>query len=91
MRALCFNLISQLSEHITDYLKPHTETLANMICSGFGDPVPEVAIAALGASAVYMSSIADEDCVMIMKCTISPMLEVMQRCISTGDEEVVFD
>ena len=89
MRALCFNLISQLSEHITEHLIPHTDTIAEMICSGFADAESVVAVAALGALAVYIDAIADDASVMTLQCALSPMLEVMQRCIASGDEDVV--
>lgn len=89
MRALCFNLVSQLSEHISDHLIPHTETIAQMICSGFGDAETVVAVAALGALAVYIDAIAEDQSVMILQSALSPMLEVMQKCIASGDEDVV--
>ena len=89
MRALCFNLICQLSEHITDHLLPHTHTIAEMICSGFADSDSTVAVASLGALTAYMDAISDDPSVMVLQSTLSPMLEVMHKCIESGDEEVV--
>lgn len=89
MRALCFNLLGQLSEHVAEHLKPHTQTIAEMILSGCNDPSHNVAVSALSASTIIIGSISDEPEVMIFQGVLSHLLQVMQKCLESGDEDVV--
>eukprot|EP00604_Paraphysomonas_vestita_P001190 CAMPEP_0174822840 /NCGR_PEP_ID=MMETSP1107-20130205/19050_1 /TAXON_ID=36770 /ORGANISM="Paraphysomonas vestita, Strain GFlagA" /LENGTH=571 /DNA_ID=CAMNT_0016043059 /DNA_START=425 /DNA_END=2137 /DNA_ORIENTATION=+ len=89
MRALCFNLLGQLAEHVSEHLKPHTQTIAEMILAGCNDPSHNVAVAALSASTIIIGSLSEEPEVMLFQGVISHLLQVMQKCLESGDEDVV--
>eukprot|EP00602_Paraphysomonas_sp_CaronLab_P003188 CAMPEP_0185039098 /NCGR_PEP_ID=MMETSP1103-20130426/35595_1 /TAXON_ID=36769 /ORGANISM="Paraphysomonas bandaiensis, Strain Caron Lab Isolate" /LENGTH=964 /DNA_ID=CAMNT_0027577857 /DNA_START=417 /DNA_END=3311 /DNA_ORIENTATION=- len=91
MRALCFSLLGQLAEteSVSDFLKPHTKTISDMILAGCGDASHDVAVAAMSAATVFIGALSDSEEVMHLKGVLSPLLEVMQKCLQTGDEEVV--
>jgi len=77
-----------MAETIPDHLKPHTSTIADMILAGCGDASHAVGAAAINAAAIYVSYIGDEPEVMVFSKVVLPMLEVIQRCIKNGDEEI---
>lgn len=89
MRCLCFNLIGQLAEHVSDHLKAHTSTLAQMFIAGCRDPSTAVCVEALSCTANYITSLQEEPEIMQLQGVILPMLEVMSSCLMRGEEEVV--
>lgn len=46
--------VIQLAEHVSEYLKPHTTTIAEMVSAGLNDPSHNVAVAALSASTILI-------------------------------------
>lgn len=56
---------------------------------GCQDSSHSVQVAALKATGSYISALANEDEVMILKDVLSPMLQVMHVCLQKGDEEIV--
>lgn len=89
LRALCFNLLGQLAEHVSEYLKAHTGTLADMLLRGCKDDSHTVAVAALSASTILIGSLSDEEEVMVFKNILSDLLTVMAKCLENHDEDVV--
>lgn len=85
-RSLCFDLLNQLIENVVKYLVPHTPTLVTMFMSGFQDHNTAVSTAAMGAAANYVSCIADEQEVMQIGVLINPMIAVMTRTLSQGED-----
>lgn len=74
---------------MAENLKPHTTTLAQMFTVGCQDPVPAVAAAAMKATTVYINAIAHEPEVLELRGVLTPILTVMQACLTRGDEETV--
>jgi len=89
LRSLCYSQLEQLSEHCCEQLKPHTETLANMFVMGCQDAVSAVQIAALTATAQFITRLGNEDEIMILQKVINPMFVVMENCIQNGKDETV--
>ena len=77
-----------MAETIPENLTPHTSTIADMILAGCGDASHNVGAAAINAAAIYIGSIGDEPQVMVFSKVVVPMLQVIQRCIKSGDEEI---
>jgi hypothetical protein len=76
-------------EQAAPYLKPFTESLAQMFVMGCQDAVSAVATAALSATSAYIMELGNEPEVMILQKVISPMLDVMNKCLQAGDEDIV--
>jgi len=89
LRALDYNLLGQLAEHVAGYLKPHMTTIAQMFVAGCNDPSAAVKKEAMGATTSFLKELADLPEVMHLECVIPPMIEVMQQCLASGDEDVV--
>lgn len=95
MRALNFNILEQLCEHIGTHLKKHTQTLSQMFIMGCQDASPAVAVDAMTAAANYFKFLANNATseqgpeIMQMESVLMPMLVVMQGCLQRGDEQVV--
>eukprot|EP01041_Mallomonas_annulata_P011769 gene11769-24669_t len=90
-RDLCYNLLSQLAEHIPSQMKPHIQTLAQLFVRGCQDPNPDVASSAMAATAAYIDALGDDPEVMHLQVVLTPMLTVMQACLERGDENIVVD
>ena len=88
LRIVCFDLLGQLAENVPAHLKPHTNTVADMVLTGCKDSAHNVTVAAMKAASIYIGSIADEQEVLIMKKVILPMLDVMRNCLTQGDEDL---
>lgn len=88
-RSLNYTLLEQLSETVSEKLKPHTATLAQMLTAGCQDPSPAVSVAAMKATTCYIRSINDDPEVMRLQSVLTPMLSVMHQCLARGDEDIV--
>lgn len=80
-----------MSEHISEDLKPHSQTLAHMFTVGCQDAVTGVVIEALSSTGTYIMQLGDSPEVMVMKNVISPMLAAMGKCMRDGDEDIVVE
>lgn len=89
LRFLNYNLLEQLAEHATDFLKPHTETLAQMFVVGCQDSVSIVAVSAFEATAQYINQLGNHDDIMILEKVLAPMVLVMSNCLKNGQDEVL--
>lgn len=62
-----------------------------MFATGCQDAVIAVASEALTATANFIIQLGDSAEVMAMKIVINPMLEVMDKCLKNGDEDLVVE
>lgn len=76
-------------EQAAVYLKPFAETLAQMFVMGCQDAVSNVATAALSATSAFIIELGNEPEIMILQKVINPMLDVMNKCLQAGDEDIV--
>lgn len=80
-----------MADHISEHLKPHSQTLAHMFTVGCQDAVVSVAVEALSAAGNFIMQLGDAQEVMSMQGVISPMLNAMNKCLAGGEEDFVVE
>jgi len=86
-RALNFNLLGQMAEHLPDKLRAHMGTIAQMLTAGCQDPSNVVKKASMLACSMFLTTCGDFDEVMQLQVILTPMLTVMNACLQNGDED----
>jgi len=86
-RALNFNLLGQMAEHLAEKLRGHMDTIAQMLVAGCQDSSNNVKKQAMLACSAFLSQCSEFDEVEKLKCILTPMLNVMNTCLQNGDEE----
>jgi len=90
-RILTFKLLSELAESIPSQLKPHANTLSQLFLAGCQDPVNSVAEASLSAIGTALPILGKTPEIMALTQVITPMIGVLNRCLSTGDDDLVIE
>jgi hypothetical protein len=80
-----------LSESIPEQLKPHVETLSQLFLLGCQDAVSDVAEEALKAIASSITLLGKSPEVMSFEKVISPLLTVLNKCVSQQDDDLVIE
>jgi hypothetical protein len=70
-------------------LKPHIDTITETILAGCNDSSNEVAVAAVKSATVFIGALSDEPEVMAFEPVLAPAMSVMEKCLASGDEDVV--
>ena len=86
-RALNYNLLGQMAEHLPDKLLVHMDTIAQMLTTGCQDSSNTVKKEAMVACSMFIGNCSEFDEVEKLKCVLTPMLNVMTTCLQNGDEE----
>jgi len=89
LRAINYNLLEQLAETIPDPLKPHLTTIAGLLTTGCTDIDHTVKMNAMQAVNSFIRSYSGHDEVMALEPILTPLLSVMQACLTSGDEAAV--
>ena len=79
LRARNYNLLAQLGEKISDHLKPHVTTLAQMLSMGCGDPAGIVKVEAMQATTSFIMALQEDPEVMALEPVMRPLFGVMQQ------------
>ena len=89
LRARNYNLLAQLGEKVSDHLKPHITTIAQMLVMGCGDPAGIVKVEAMQATTSFIMALQEEPEVMALEPVMRPLFGVMQQCLKDGSNEQV--
>jgi hypothetical protein len=84
-RFLCYSLLDQLAEHVSDDLHPHTATLTSMFVVGCQDPSAQVAVAAISAVTTFIGAIGHTNEVLQLKPVLEPLLNTLNKFATNGD------
>lgn len=88
MRVRNYDILTQLAEKISDYLKPNVSTIAQMMIVGCSDTVKDVKVQALKATTSFIQGMEDCPEVMAFEPVLRPLLGVMQVCMDDAPEVV---
>eukprot|EP01039_Chlorochromonas_danica_P008516 gene8516-9389_t len=90
-RALSFKLLAELAEHVSEQLKGHVATIAQMFVAGCQDADNRVSSAAISALNAYIDTLGDCPEVMAFTPVIPHMLQVLENRLKSGDEDLVVE
>lgn len=84
-------LFFQLTELVPEFLKLHVDTILQMLLAGCADSSQDVASSAISAATTLISVLSDEEEVMKLQPLLTPILEVVNRSLQLGLEDIVIE
>jgi hypothetical protein len=88
LRARNYNILAQLAEKVSEHLKPHVTTIAQMLVLGCGDDHASVKVEAMQATTSFISNLSDSPEVMAFEPVMRPLFGVMQQCLQDNEQVV---